>query len=208
MAKHMLFGHSGGETLPMVVDRVSTWLTPRPWITGCVVHVGTTVDPQMPLREGQADVAVELWTEDGLLVAGSDLPLKDATLYRVREIVEKGSGYPTPGPLPGVSMVASLMALPDLAPGEAVAGYDRHPLTALRVHIGMDHYVRHVTQACETPGADPYFGFSVLHYATDEDRVRRHYATEDGPRQVAEDVAGYLDMSRIRIMDARSHRLR
>ena len=207
MAQHMLFGRARRHGLAAAVPDVAAWLDMRPDVTRCVVHVGTTIDPQMPLGD-QPEIAVELWIEDGRMLDGADLPLDDVTLYRVREIVEKGSGHPERGPLPGISMVASLPALPGLAPGEAVTGYDRHPLTALRVHVGMDHYVRHVTEACETPGAEPYFGFSVLHYPTDEERIHRHYVNADGAQDVLDDVSGFLDLSRIRIMDARSHRLR
>ena len=213
MAKHILTGRAaegaGPSQLAPVVAAFSQYVSRRSWIRRCVVHVATdalagALGP--PRGADGVDVMVELWasTDAGDL---ADAPLAQASAYRVEEMVEKGDGVFAPGPVEGIMVLARLTAKPGLSLSQVRAGYDRHPLTALRVH-GMERYSRHWTQEVLTKGATPFFGFSILHYATDEDRIERHYNSPEGRQEIREDLDSFLDYDRLLVMEARTHAIR
>jgi hypothetical protein len=214
VAKHILTGRASSPQKPAgrarVAEAFSRFVAARPWIERCVVHVETDdiTEAQGPYRNSDGvDVLVELWTADDMVIDATQAPLADVAAYRVEEIVEKGdANYPV-GPLSGITILARLSPKANLTLEQARQGYDRHPLTALRVH-GMDEYSRNWTQKVETTGATPFMGFSVLHYASDEGRLERHYDSPAGRDAISLDLDGFLDKSKLLVMDARSYAVR
>jgi len=214
--KHILTGRAvGGANYPEVapvVEAFSQYIGDRPWIERCVVHVATTdgLEPSAAERWNATgpNVVVEFWTAKGSTIDASETPLQDAAAYQVEEIVEKGDGVFPRGPKPGLTLVSCILPKPGLTLAEARAGYDRHPLTAMWVHIGMDRYSRNCTQKIETAGAVPYFAVSVLAFPTEQDLIERLWVSEDGKEAIWKDVEGFMDMSKVQGMNARTHALR
>ncbi len=216
MAKHILTGRApGGENYPdpgPVVESFSQFVSTRPWIERCVVHVATDdgLEPSAAERWNVAgpNVVVEFWTPEGSTIDAGETSLSDAAVYQVEEIVEKGEGVLSPGPMPGISLVSCMLPKPGLTLAQARAGYDRHPLTALWVHVGMHRYSRNCTQKVGTAGAIPYFGVSVLSFPTDQDLIERLWVSDEGRDAIWKDVDGFMDMSKVQGMNARTHALR
>ncbi|HKX77358.1 MAG TPA: hypothetical protein VJM34_02440 [Novosphingobium sp.] len=207
--KHVVTGKARGAP-GAAVPAFARFLGDRPEIVRCALHVAIedAIGPNGEQTSDGVNLIAECWTVDHRSLDLIRMPLADPAAYRVREVVEKGARGTAPGPAPGISVLARLTAKPGMTVREAVAGYDRHPLTALRVHFGMEYYIRNVTEVVETHGASPYFGFSLLHYACDEDRAEKHYDSPEGRQAIRDDIASFLDTAKLQVMEARSWLLR
>lgn len=215
MTKHILTGRSiltgeapGAEAVP---DPIVRFVEARPWITRCVVHVAAP-NPQGPAA-GWSDspdgmnIAIDVWAADDRALDSTDAPLQQASVYAVEEIVEKGSGQFSPGALPGITLFSRNLPKPGLTAAEVRAGYDRHPLTALRVHVGMDTYVRNCTLSRSPQDAPPLASISVLYFPSEDAFLHGLYESEEGQQEIMRDVEGFMDTSRMMVVTARSHAL-
>ncbi len=219
MAKHILLGSSTEAGRPRralgeVAARMSDYLARRPWIERCVVHVATDLreaESTMAIANDGPDVVVELWTRKEPMDWEAEIaaaPLHATAGYEVDETVEKGAGGPPPGPMGGINLIAFIWPASGVAMSDIRARYARHAALALRVHVGLDSYSRNWVERISPPSATPYFGVSVLWFATDEDFLERHYDSPAGRAAIAYDVSGFLDLSKILGLVTRSQVLR
>jgi len=206
LVKWMLTARTGGKSLAALVTDFQRWLGACPAIRRCTVHgdAGKVIGPNGQRNTDGVDAIAELWAERGLHPDAAALPWARVRVHAVREIVEKGPARLAPGPVPGVTILARLTARPGLTHGEVLSGYGRHAPLALRVHAAMDRYVRHVVVEDGGESPSPWFGFSLLHYATDQDRHDRHYESPEGRQAILDDQKGFLDCAALQVMEARS----
>jgi len=212
MVKHILFGtFSGGDEQADVEEMIAftmDYLAARPWIEACVLHMEGEDLPPGPQADktgaGGAEVVMEVWSQGDRKIVPEDAPFSCSAAYRVEEIVEKGSGrFPT-GALPGVTMVSRVFPKDGLSTEAFRAGYDLHPRLALKVHVGMQSYVRNYVSGLVPGDAIPFGAIACLHFATDEDYTDRLYVDDDGRAAIAADVARFMDRERSTSMIARS----
>jgi hypothetical protein len=124
--------------------------------------------------------------------------------YRVEEIFEKGPFRPRDNkPSPGIKSFVPLIPRKDITAGETRQHYTEHGPLALEVHIGMAGYTRHWTEAPLDKDAPDYFGFSLLHFPTDEDYRERYFVTPDRKQDIIDDVYEFL--SGVALMMTREH---
>ncbi|HKX79654.1 MAG TPA: hypothetical protein VJM34_14135 [Novosphingobium sp.] len=214
MRKHIVVARAADGDYPApgpVIADVAQFVKERSWIEHCVVHVATPEPMECPVgAEPDADgsnFAVELWTADDRGLNAADVPFRQAVAYEVQEIVEKGSGSFPPGAMPGVTLFSRNMPKAGVPLTEIRARYDRHPLVALRVHVGMETYVRNPIESGSPEGAPGFASISVLYFPTDEALVNRLYSDEQGMRDIGEDVSHFLGEGSM-LFKARSHALK
>ena len=163
--------------------------------------------PEGPMAGALVSVwAKDAWADDGTLAAFADALAGAEGVARVQGwTVEEH--YPkryerdwVDGELtPGVKM----MTLMRLAPGrthEQCARHWRevHTGLALRIHVGMQHYVQNVVHA-PLPGtdADPdVFGIVELHMGSREAFREERYDSEEGRREIYEDIPKFMAIDR------------
>jgi len=201
-------------TLDGLVEAASAWLTGRPWIERCLVHVRTQLTGpgrSVPVVEGGPTAAIELWTSREPMDWGPEVaagPLQDASSYEVEEIIEKDAPPRPSGRMGGITLIALLWPAPGLSMSEVRVRYARHGPLARRVHIGMAYYSRNLTERTHTPGSTPWFGASILWYPTEADYTERHYESPEGAGAIAYDIRGFLDAPRSVSFYSRSHAVR
>ena len=195
MSKYML----AGKAREHMVAAESEWLMGlgrHPRIESCIVHFAAVPPPSDDI-----DLVIELGLRDGAFPPEATAPFEQADVYGVREVVEKGAARLEPGWLPGITYLSRNPAQPGLSAAEVDARYARHGPLAVRVHIGMDRYVRNsVTEA--SPGALPLASLSVLHFPTKTDLADRLYVDDAGRDAILADVQAFLDVDDIRTMTA------
>lgn len=206
LVKWMLTGNAGGREVAVLAEDFAEALTGSSGIRHCTVHVdaGRAIGPNGQRNTDGIDAVVELWVGRGCVPALASLPLVAGNGFAVSEIIEKGPARLEAGPVPGVTVLARLPARPGLTHGEILMGYARHAPLALRVHGAMARYVRHVVHDFEAGRPSRWFGFSLLHYATDDDRRERHYDCPQGRQAILDDQSGFLDVDALQVMEARS----
>lgn len=212
MAKQIFFGTLDGHDALVQGEEVllaaGAFLDERPWISGCILHI-SRLDALTSAIFGKVppdgtNVAMEVWTPEGRAIVPDETPFDCFAAYQVDEIVEKGDGRFALGALQGVTMVSRVHRKCDISLDQFRLGYDRHPLVALRVHVGMESYVRHHINAATLQDAESISGISCLHFATDEDYTDRLYKDDEGRAAIATDVAGFMDREKSISMLARS----
>lgn len=203
LVKWILTGHAGGRDIAALAGDFGRAISRSGAIRHGTVHVeaGRVVGPNGQRNTDGIDAMAELWIEGDAVPEVANLPLGPAQAWEVTEIGEKGPMRLDPGPVPGVTVLARLPAKPGLAQGEVLAGYALHAPLALRVHGAMDRYVRHVAAEYRAGRPSRWFGFSLLHYATDGDRRDRHYDSPQGRQAILDDQAGFLDVGALQVME-------
>lgn len=212
MAKQILFGTLDDKgALPKgagVVADADAFIRKRPWISRAIVHV-SRIDELTNTAFGKAhpdgaSAVMEVWTQEDRLVEPDEAPFHCIAAYQVNEIVEKGDARRDVGKLPGVTMVSRVYHKYGISRDAFREKYDRHPLVALRVHVGMESYTRHHIDAASPQDAEPFWGISCLHFASDEDYIDRLYTDDEARAAIAADVAGFMDREKSISMLARS----
>ena len=163
--------------------------------------------PEGPMADALVAVwAKDEWAEDGTLAAFADALAGTAGVARlqgwtVEEHYQKryerdwADGELTPG--------VKMMTLMRIAPGRSHEQCARHwvdvhtPL-AMRIHIGMQHYVQNVVHApLAGAGGDPdVFGIVELHMRSREAFHEERYDSDEGRREIYDDIPKFMALDR------------
>ncbi len=114
---------------------------------------------------------------------------------RVLETVEKDRLSRPPGQAPGVKFLSLMTFKPDLPEPVAQRLWSHHAALALRVHVGMDRYVRDWVTALE-PDHLPvprFHGVAELHFPSVEAMTTRWFDSEAGRDAIVHDVGHFLE---------------
>ncbi|MGG5817418.1 EthD domain-containing protein [Falsiroseomonas sp. HW251] len=107
---------------------------------------------------------------------------------RVAETIEKDELLRPGGRAPGVKFLSLMTFQPDLPPAAARRLWAHHAALALRVHIGMDRYVRDWV----VEGEAGFHGIAELHFPSVEAMMTRWFDSEAGRAAIAHDVGHFL----------------
>lgn len=180
-------------------------------IRSASIHLAAALPPNDKwIPKADYDCICELVVEHDAPIAGllAELPLTHRWIYHVEEMAEKAELAPKAGEqTPGLLWFAPLEARPELTLDQLRERYDRHVGLALEVHGAMKRYSRHWTLRKLGDDAPDYFGFSLLHFASDSDFIHRHYATSEGQQRIYADVQGFLNLDHLQPLAARSYKL-
>ena len=80
--------------------------------------------------------------------------------------------------------------------GGARYGRAQHTPLALRVHVGLWHYVQNVVLEALTSEADDVFGVVELHFRSRESLRNERYDSEAGRQAVREDIPRFMSLDR------------
>lgn len=163
--------------------------------------------PEGPMADAMVAVwARDDWTQDGTLAGFADALAGTEGVARlggwtVEEHYPKRyerdwvDGEPTPG--------VKMMTLMRLAPGrshEQCARHWRevHTGLALRIHVGMQHYVQNVVHAplAGTDADSDVFGIVELHMRSREAFREERYDSEEGRREIYDDIPKFMALDR------------
>lgn len=186
----------------------------RPTGVGANTFIGHLVGAAC--RAGLVDAVIELAapsdmktgpsTADAMVVWQSDAPdalrtAADALAdhaeivggYEVHEVLHWDDA---PGVLTGYTMVACSCRLPGLSPTQFIDRYRAHAVIARVHHPAIRRYVQSfVTTALD--GSRHCEAIALLHFASADDYALHLYRDEQSRQVVAEDIAGFMDRSRI-----------
>lgn len=186
-----------------------------PGVDGLVLHVfEQAFNPSGRSSGGAPEVVASLWLRPepldelrGVLAgAKGALPLPDGTARSQGWVVEPHlrkeyeRDWPDGEPSPGLTQ-HSLIAPPEgKTRAESVAHWTRHhtPL-ALRIHLSMCRYVQNVIVESLGPDQgedDPFVGIAELHFYTLDDLRKRLFDSEQGKREIYDDLPRFTDLSR------------
>ena len=113
--------------------------------------------------------------------------------YEVHEVLHWDDA---PGVLTGYTMVACSCRLPGLSPTQFIDRYRAHAVIARVHHPAIRRYVQSfVTTALD--GSRHCEAIALLHFASADDYALHLYRDEQSRQVVAEDIAGFMDRSRI-----------
>lgn len=94
---------------------------------------------------------------------------------------------------PGVKMIAPVRRRDGLTHEQFVAHWlGTHVPLALAHHPGLVKYVTNVVDDTLSSDADAWDGFAELHFASEEDRRTRMFASADSERIIREDMARFI----------------
>jgi hypothetical protein len=150
--------------------------------------------------EPDFDAVFDLWGEaDALDAALSFLDARTTGLARasarVAETVEKDALARPPGRAPGVKFLSLMRFKADLPEPVAQRLWAHHAGLALRVHVGMDRYVRDWVTSL-APDALPvprFHGIAELHFPSVEAMTARWFDSEAGRDAIVHDVGHFLE---------------
>ncbi len=150
--------------------------------------------------EPDFDAAFDLWgAPDALDAALAFLDARTAGLARasarVAETVEKNALARPVGRAPGVKFLSLMTFKPDLSEPVAQRLWAHHAGLALRVHVGMDRYVRDWVRAL-APDHLPvprFHGIAELHFPSVEAMTTRWFDSEAGRDAIVHDVGHFLE---------------
>jgi uncharacterized protein (TIGR02118 family) len=170
----------------------------------CIANLVDVPAAESGRPEGEAtpyDAVVECWWE----VPGSERQLEelhrklaltaDAFSYAVDEVMQKDCAPSVPAGRrsPGIKGIYAVVRRAGLTPEQFARHWrEVHGPLALAHHVGMSRYVQDVVQRALTPGAQPFDGFSELHFPTARDMRERFIDSPEGGRRIAEDVAKFV----------------
>jgi len=146
------------------------------------------------------DAVFDLWGEAPALAdAIAWLDERTAGLARasarVAEAVEKDALVRPPGRAAGVKFLSLMTFKADLPEPVAQRLWAHHARLALRVHVGMDRYVRDWVTSL-TPQALPvprFHGIAELHFPSVEAMATRWFDSAAGRDAIVHDVGHFLD---------------
>lgn len=150
--------------------------------------------------EPDFDAVFDLWgAPDTLDAALAFLDARTEGLTRasarVAETVEKDALARPVGRAPGVKFLSLMRFKPDLPEPVAQRLWAHHAGLALRVHVGMDRYLRDWVTALE-PAELPvprFHGIAELHFPSVEAMTTRWFDSEAGRDAIVHDVGHFLE---------------
>jgi hypothetical protein len=126
---------------------------------------------------------------EALVSCGDDVATTE--IYQVEEIVELDRQAVVLGERsPGIKYIGRLSFHPDLPASAARRSWDIHVPLALRVHVGMDKYVRNwIVDASRGRSAG---GIAVLNFPTLDDMLTRYFDSERGKEEIMHDISHFV----------------
>jgi uncharacterized protein (TIGR02118 family) len=213
-----------GEPAAFQRDLAEGWagrLLAEPRVAGLKLH-RAAADlrlPEAPAAAGAPgerppDALASLWLPEELLAplaralrgeasaARGALPLPGGAeqvwawrVHEVRQIAYRRS-WPDGEESPGIANVSLVRP----APGKSLAEFTQHwelrhgPL-AKRVHVGLSGYVQNQVREALTVGGRDVFGVGELHFRSLRDFHERMFGSEEGRREVFEDIPRFMSLA-------------
>lgn len=179
--------------------------TMRKYVVNVVEGSGPGLAPLDSIGELSFDTLADFHerlydSPEGERVVGRDVAgfMGGADAYVTTEHVQKAPvGSPACGRRsPGVKMFAPVRRRPDLTHEQFVAHWlGVHAPLALAHHPGLRKYVINVVEQRLGDGAPEWDGFAELHFASEEDRRTRMFASADSERVIREDMARFIGLT-------------
>ena len=142
------------------------------------------------------DLAIysEFWSGDDDVLSVVDVTAgpPGESVYHVTELIEKNERADQIGQTPGVLLFAPCYPLKGHSREQSRSFWDRHVPLALRVHVGMDHYVRNLVETPLSKEADPIFGIPALHFPDLASLQSQFYDKLESIPEHAADVADFV----------------
>jgi hypothetical protein len=138
------------------------------------------------------DIFAEFWSEQPLAAGDIAPPEGSQQAFCVDEHVEKAELERTPGAVPGIRLFSPLAPVEGATPAESVRYWDEHVPLALRVHVGMNRYVRDIIVAPFNGGIADIFGVASLHFPSDEAIREKFFDSPDSIPVHAADLARFV----------------
>lgn len=146
------------------------------------------------------DVVIESWvaagreTDVAAALASLFAPRAGRTWsYAATEWVQKENRKRAgPARSPGVKYLVQCRFFDDLPASAAQRSWAHHVKLALRVHVGMDIYIRNWIDASLTPGAPRVDGVGELHFPTVADMRERWFCSDHGRGEIVQDIGHFL----------------
>ena len=112
-------------------------------------------------------------------------------IYQVEEIIQLDRQAVMLGERsPGIKYIGRLSFHPDLPASAARRSWDIHVPLALRVHVGMDKYVRNwIVDASRGRPAD---GIAELNFPTLDDMLMRYFDSDRGREEIMHDISHFI----------------
>jgi hypothetical protein len=161
------------------------------------------VREKTPLSNGRVssdDLAIysEFWSgaDDVLSFVDVTAGTPGENVYRVAELIEKNERADQIGQTPGVLQFGLCYPLKGHSREQSRFFWDRHVPLALRVHVGMVHYVRNFVEAPLSNEADSIFGIPALHFPDVASMQSQFYDKLESIPEHAEDVADFVSAAR------------
>jgi hypothetical protein len=165
-------------------------------IGGLAVNVVEGVEAVYPdAKEADtADIYTEFWLPSGSIppLAKFSSPLGQEELYRVEELVELDRRPRSLGRTPGVKVMSTLYPVENVTARQTRLYWDAHVPLALRVHVGMNGYIREWIEEPLSAVKSPIFGIASMHFANLTDMRERFFDSPDSVPIHAADVARFV----------------
>ncbi|MBN8939594.1 MAG: hypothetical protein J0H01_08895 [Rhizobiales bacterium] len=114
-----------------------------------------------------------------------------AEIYQVEEIVQLDRQVVVLGERsPGIKYIGRLSFHPDLPASAARRSWDIHVPLALRVHVGMDKYVRN--WIVDASRGRPAGGIAELNFPTFDDMLTRYFDSDRGKEEIMHDISHFI----------------
>ena len=112
-------------------------------------------------------------------------------IYQVEEIVQLDRQAVVPGErTPGIKYIGRLSFHPDLPASAARRSWDIHVPLALRVHVGMDKYIRN--WIVDASRGHPAGGIAELNFPTLDDMLTRYFDSDRGKEEIMHDISHFI----------------
>lgn len=112
-------------------------------------------------------------------------------IYAVEEIVQLDRQAVIPGERsPGIKYIGRLRFHPDLPASAARRSWDIHVPLALRVHVGMDKYIRN--WIVDASRGQPAGGIAELNFPTLHDMLTGYFDSDRGQEEIMHDISHFI----------------
>jgi hypothetical protein len=141
-----------------------------------------------------ADVYAEFWIpSDGIPpLAEISSPLGREEMYRVEELVELDRRPRSLGRTPGIKVMSTLYPVENVTARQTRLYWDAHVPLALRVHVGMNGYIREWIEEPLSATRSPIFGIASMHFASLADMRERFFDSAESVPIHAADIARFV----------------
>jgi hypothetical protein len=163
------------------------------------VELRTMHDSDDP--QARYDVVTQMWCSTiGELRAAAAQQLNDELFqqadvnnsYRLSDTVVLEDKNSCTDRRAGFKLLRELVFFDDMPDAAAKRCWDHHGNLALKIHVGMSHYVQHWVEERLSREQVPTRGISELFFPTRNDLVQRYYESERGRQQVLHDTGHFI----------------
>jgi hypothetical protein len=176
-------------------DFAPTLVSRHPQIERLAVNVVDGAEAVYPdAKEADtADIYAEFWISGAMPpLAELSSPSGREEVYRVEELVELDRRPRNLGRTPGVKVMSTLYPVENVSVEQTRQYWDAHVPLALRVHVGMNGYVREWIEEPLSAARSPIFGIASMHFASLADMRERFFDSPDSIPIHAADIARFV----------------